>query len=157
MQWKRFLTRANQGKHKKRECYQYGTWPTCKIQATRSWNPQRAQGGRGWVSWHFRSQFETLFLAWWRFRHHKTLRFDPQYKAQRLHRIAQSSDEVIRSIVKQEGIEKEFEKLWVTAGGDKNKIPSIWDLSTIGVTSEELSDEEPASEWELSAPQIIFA
>lgn len=57
----------------------------------------------------------------------------PSVQTQRLHGIAQ--DELIRSIVKK-----------VTAGSDKNKIPSIWDPSVVGVKSEELGDEEPASE-----------
>jgi len=50
----------------------------------------------------------------------------PSVQVRRLHCIAQSSDEVTKEVTRQEGIEKEFEKLWITAGGDKNKIPSIW-------------------------------
>lgn len=69
----------------------------------------------------------------------------PSVQTQRLHGIAQSSDELIRSIVKK-----------VTAGSDKNKIPSIWDLRVVRVKSEELGDEEPALEQELLASQIIF-
>ena len=80
----------------------------------------------------------------------------PSIQARRLHRIAQSLDDVIRSVVKEEGMEKEFEKLWLTAGGDKNKIPSIWDPSAMRVTSEALGDDEFVSEWEVPAPKTIF-
>lgn len=68
----------------------------------------------------------------------------------------QSLDELTRSIVKQEGIEKEFEKLWIIARGDKNKIPSVWDLRAVMVISEELGDDEPSLEWKLLAPKPIF-
>lgn len=65
-------------------------------------------------------------------------------------------DETTRTIVKQVGLEKEFEKLWVIAGGDKNKIPFIWDPRKVMLISEELGDNEPSSEWELPAPKLSF-
>lgn len=46
----------------------------------------------------------------------------PSVQAQRLHRIPQSLDETIRAVIPQEGIEKEFERLWVAAVGDRIKV-----------------------------------
>ncbi|GAB0190072.1 basic proline-rich protein-like [Grus japonensis] len=80
----------------------------------------------------------------------------PSVQARRLHRIAQSSDEMIRAVVQQEGIEKEFGKLWIAAGGDKEKVPSIWDPKVVMVISDVIGGEEVVSEWEMSAPKIIF-
>jgi len=76
----------------------------------------------------------------------------PSVQVWRLHRIAQSLDEVTREVARKEGIEKEFEKLRITAGGGKNKIPSIWDPKPVMVISKELGEDEPASEWEIPAP-----
>ena len=65
-------------------------------------------------------------------------------------------DETVRATVRHEGIEKEFERLWIAAGGDKDKIPSIWDPKAVMVISEELGGEEPASGWEISSPKVFF-
>lgn len=78
----------------------------------------------------------------------------PSVQAQRLHRIAQSLDETMREIAWEE--ERELEKLWITAGGDKDKIPSIWDPRLPIMMPRELGGEEPLSEWEISAPKKIF-
>ena len=45
-------------------------------------------------------------------------------------------------MVCQEGIEKEFGKLLIAAGQNKDKIPSIWDLKLVMVISEKSGGEE---------------
>ncbi|XP_051494136.1 mitochondrial enolase superfamily member 1, partial [Apus apus] len=80
----------------------------------------------------------------------------PSVQARRLHRLAQSPDEVITTIVRLEGIEKEYEKLWVKAGGRKDKIPSIWDPRTVFRLPNEVGGEEVTSEWEAPAPKNIY-
>lgn len=80
----------------------------------------------------------------------------PSVQVRRLHRLAQSSDEVIRGVARDEGLEKDFEKLWVAAGGDKGKTPSIWDPKSAMVASEVLGgDKEEVSKWEVPAPGTI--
>lgn len=47
----------------------------------------------------------------------------PSLQVHRLHRITQLFDDTVRWVIEPEGIEKEFEKLWLAAGDDKEKIP----------------------------------
>ena len=72
------------------------------------------------------------------------------------HTELQSSDETVRAVIRQEGIKKEFERLQIAAGGDKDKIPSIWNPRVVMVISEEVGHKEPVSEWEIPAPKVIF-
>ena len=66
-------------------------------------------------------------------------------QAWQLHRIAHSHGNVIKSIVCQEGIEGEFRKLWIAAGGREEKILSIWDANAGTIILEAVSGEAPAS------------
>ncbi|KAJ7428232.1 hypothetical protein WISP_01485 [Willisornis vidua] len=70
----------------------------------------------------------------------------PSIQARRLHRLAQSSDEVIKAILREEHIEDLYKKLWMKAGGDKNKLPSIWEPRP---KVDPLLEDE-TNEWEIS-------
>lgn len=74
----------------------------------------------------------------------------PSVQTHRLQWIARSSDDAVKSVVWQEGIQKECGKLWIAADGDKEKIPSIWDSRAVMVISEVMGGEEPFSKSNLS-------
>jgi len=66
-------------------------------------------------------------------------------QAWRLHRITHSHGNVIKPIVCQEGIEGEFRKFWIAAGGRKEKVLSIWDANGGTIILEAVKGEAPAS------------
>uniref|UniRef100_A0A8C0TZ11 Reverse transcriptase n=1 Tax=Cyanistes caeruleus TaxID=156563 RepID=A0A8C0TZ11_CYACU len=76
----------------------------------------------------------------------------PSIQARRLHRLAQSKDEILTNLLKGEGAELRYKKLWVKAGGDKSKIPSIW--TTKPMVAVQAPTSEILSEWE--APTAKF-
>ncbi|OWK63799.1 Retrovirus-related Pol polyprotein from type-1 retrotransposable element R2 [Lonchura striata] len=51
----------------------------------------------------------------------------PSVQARRLHRIAQSSDDMMKCFLEKDRIEQLHKKLWIQAGGDSKNIPSIWE------------------------------
>lgn len=79
----------------------------------------------------------------------KLMGLNPSIQARRLRRLAQLSDDALRSFLKEECSDQIYRKLWITAGGDKEKILSIWEpkLKT------ELLDgagDDTTSEWEVA-------
>lgn len=76
----------------------------------------------------------------------------PTVQDQRLNRLAQSSDETIKTFLKKEQIRQAYEKLWIQAAGDKEKTPSIWQLKPVTEVPK-YGDEEKTSGWQVATPK----
>lgn len=76
----------------------------------------------------------------------------PTVQDQRLNRLAQSSDETIKTFLKKEQIRQAYEKLWIQAAGDKEKMPSIWQLKPVTEVPK-YGDEEITSGWQVATPK----
>lgn len=79
----------------------------------------------------------------------------PSVQARRLHRLAQSSDETMKVFLEKDQMEQTYKKLWVQAGGDREKIPSIWDTKPVSVSSR-LNGATETSEWEAASSKNKF-
>ncbi|KAM7020649.1 mitochondrial enolase superfamily member 1 [Acridotheres tristis] len=77
----------------------------------------------------------------------------PSVQARRLHRIAQSSDETMKKFLEKDQMEQMHKKLWIQAGGDGEKIPSIWEAPPLNIPS---NSAGTTSEWEAATPKSKF-
>lgn len=80
----------------------------------------------------------------------------PSIQARRIHRFAQSSDESLVGFLKEEQLERVFERLWIKSGGRQESIPSIWEplpeVGGGGAVEAQLEWEAPASKVRYPRP-----
>ncbi|RMC03537.1 hypothetical protein DUI87_20737 [Hirundo rustica rustica] len=79
---------------------------------------------------------------------------NPSIQARRLHRLAQSSGEVIREALTEDDVEAKYTKLWIRAGGDEEEIPSLWTTRSTAVL--EVPMKEELTKWERPTPKFKY-
>lgn len=77
----------------------------------------------------------------------------PSVQAWRRHRIAQSSEEKMKGFLERDQMEQLYRKLWIQAGGESEKMPSIWEALPANVPS---ITADTLSEWEAPSLKTKF-
>lgn len=85
-----------------------------------------------------------------RFGRHQVGGADPQCTRPE---TVQSSDETMKEFLEKDQMEQLYKKLWIQAGGESEKIPSIWEAL---LANEPLNSADTTSEWEAPTLKTEF-
>lgn len=80
----------------------------------------------------------------------KLMELNPSIQAQRLRRLAQCSDDALRTFLKEEWLDQVYKKLRIRAGEYKEKIMSIWEPKP----KPDCVSKHKTSDWEVAIPKI---